>query len=66
MVVGGVNNKRVTLDEPDVFPYTGACYQAIPNMFRERYDIDLIEDIYVCHTLCDHIVLGEAVAFSVQ
>ena len=55
MVVGGVNNKRVTLDEPDVFPYTGACNQAIPNMFRERYDLHLIEDInwvitliYIC------------------
>ena len=55
MVVGGVNNKRETLDEPDVFPYTGVCYQAIPNLFRERYNFHLTKDIlcvmkliYIC------------------
>ena len=39
MLVGGVNNKRQTLDEPDVFPYNPVCYNAIPNMFKERYDL---------------------------
>ena len=39
IAVGGVNNKRQTLDEPDVFPYNPVCYNAIPNMFKERYDL---------------------------
>ena len=49
IAVGGVNNKRQTLDEPDVFPYNPVCFNAIPNMFKERYDLHL-NDNHCNHT----------------